>query len=954
MSLNRIEPLTGNNYQMWQMKVKAILKSKKLFKAVIEKPEPKEAAEMLIYEEQNDEAFAIIILTLSSEVAAMFTAETSAKKIWLELEKIHTGNREDRIIDIGLELRGIQMGESEKVSEYIMRVKGIASRSATMGQVVSEREIVFHLVRGLNNRMADVATVLRSQRSATLNEIQQTLREEETRMDKSRRVMSGVDQVYKTREKFPRNRRRCFTCNKDNHIARDCYFNRRENSQPNYLPKTRNMQRRENQSTNYANHDKEEDDIGKAFWSRSHILNKEVDTFEFNEWMLDSGCTTHMTPRRDWMSEIEPYQGEIILAENGRSVEAKAKGNVKVTIDGDNGSRRDIKISDVLYVPSLRNNLLSIRKLIGHGYEIVFNRNGAQIYDNKDLLIAEAYEKDRMFVLNTSLCTKPKQILQKCFKANGKNEKELWHRRLGHLNNNSLEQLKNDKMVRNLVFRSEKLSMCEPCIMGKITQKSYGELSLTRLKPLELISMDLCGPMPVDSKGGARYMFVMVDTFTRRVFVYLIKSKSEAFDCFVRFKKCSENVLNLKIKSVRTDNGGEFINRRFEELFESEGIEHQQTVPYSPQSNGIAERMNRTLLDKARTMLIDAELPIEFWGEAIMTAAYLKNVSPKNDGIKKTPLERWSGRVPSVKFFRVFGCLAYFHIPKNHRNKLEPKADKGIFMGYSLRRQAYRIYKPDDDKIIEVRTARFDETIKGSILLKSNDSGVSNVGELKYRVDTTTDVNVKLRIAVPRCEGNQEEDVLQSDRPRVVGRRKGDTNEVMKRRHLQELRRREDQLLEQGVRRSERVRARDEVNITEDVKYVPKSYGEAMNSSYNETWIEAMKNEIQSLQVNNVWELVPRTKDMKIIRSKWVFKVKMKTDSQSAFDWVRRDGATRWRTKHINRKFHFIKDEIRLGNFMIRYVPTQEMEADVLTKNLGCEKLDKCRKQLNIGVSGQL
>ena len=164
-----------------------------------------------------------------------------------------------------------------------------------------------------------------------------------------------------------------------------------------------------------------------------------------------------------------------------------------------------------------------------------------------------------------------------------------------------------------------------------------------------------------------------------------MNAKDEAFDKFVDFVIMAENQfgvkiqdfelegeLGLKLKKLRSDGGGEYISKRFVEFCASRGIEKQITVPYTPQQNGVAERMNRTLMEMARSMLYHANCSQNLWAEAVSTAAYLRNRCPTSTFQGATPYERWFMEKPNVDNLRVFGCVAYVHIPDEKRRKLEP------------------------------------------------------------------------------------------------------------------------------------------------------------------------------------------------------------------------------------------------------------------------------------------
>jgi hypothetical protein len=144
------------------------------------------------------------------------------------------------------------------------------------------------------------------------------------------------------------------------------------------------------------------------------------------------------------------------------------------------------------------------------------------------------------------------------------------------------------------------------------------------------------------------------------------------------------------------------------------GIKKELTAVYSPQQNGCAERLNRTLLEKTQCLLRDANLPPMFWGEALKTANFIRNYSKTKICREKVPIELWTGRKPSVKFFRIFGCCAYARIPTpSRRGKLGPRATKGIFMGYDEGRKAYRVWSQDEERMIHSRDVRFIENERG-------------------------------------------------------------------------------------------------------------------------------------------------------------------------------------------------------------------------------------------------
>ena len=155
-------------------------------------------------------------------------------------------------------------------------------------------------------------------------------------------------------------------------------------------------------------------------------------------------------------------------------------------------------------------------------------------------------------------------------------------------------------------------------------------------------------------------------------------------------KQLLKNSSGRKLKTLRTDNGGEFTSTEFENYLKTEGVKHELTVPKTPEQNGVAERLNRTLVGAVRAMLIQAKLPQRFWVEALSTAVYLHNRSPTKGVTNMTPFEAWTGVTPNVSHLRSFGCTVYAHIPKDER-KLDRKSKKCILLGYGTETKGYRL-----------------------------------------------------------------------------------------------------------------------------------------------------------------------------------------------------------------------------------------------------------------------
>ncbi len=205
------------------------------------------------------------------------------------------------------------------------------------------------------------------------------------------------------------------------------------------------------------------------------------------------------------------------------------------------------------------------------------------------------------------------------------------------------------------------------------------------------------------------------------------------FEKFKQYKALVENEIGHKIKMLRSDNGGEFVSKKFDAFIVECGIQQQTSVPYSPQQNGVVERANRTIMECARSMILAQGLEPKFWGEMLNTMVYIKNRCPTKALDSKTPQETWNGRKPNVSHLKVFGCKAFAHVPNKKRTKLESKSMPCVFLGYYEGTKAYRSMCLETKRIIKSRDVIFIEGSKeigGVLHPKKLENSVVNDDEL--------------------------------------------------------------------------------------------------------------------------------------------------------------------------------------------------------------------------------
>lgn len=227
--------------------------------------------------------------------------------------------------------------------------------------------------------------------------------------------------------------------------------------------------------------------------------------------------------------------------------------------------------------------------------------------------------------------------------------------------------------------------------------------------PLALVHTDLCGPLSSTSISGSRYILTITDGFSRYTWFFFLKRKSETLARFRQFKTMIEVQFNFKLKAVRSDRGGEYTSHDFVKFCEDSGIARQLTQAHTPHQNGVAERKNRSLLEKARCMAFEYSLPAFLWTEAVSTANYLINRTSTRANGYETPYERLTGNKPTESHLKVFGCRTYVQDTSPARKKWAPRSSECIFVGYDLTSRGFRNYSRSMRKIIVAKDVDFDK-----------------------------------------------------------------------------------------------------------------------------------------------------------------------------------------------------------------------------------------------------
>lgn len=272
--------------------------------------------------------------------------------------------------------------------------------------------------------------------------------------------------------------------------------------------------------------------------------------------------------------------------------------------------------------------------------------------------------------------------------------KQLLHQRMGHSSH----------------FPSTD-PVCDVCVRSKMTSADFKPTPEAK-KPkriLEVVSSDVCGPISPPTHDDFRYYVAFTDHFTRFTHVYLIKTKDEVYDKFLEYEALVKSQFSTRISHFRCDNGGEYSSNRLIEYSKKQGIQLDYTVARNPEQNGVSERLNQSILNMARCLLKQFDVSKDLWGEAVRTAVYTINRLPSSALNSRVPADLWLGRNVSIENMKVFGSMAYTHVPKEDRNsKLADRAKPMIMIGYTA--NGYRLWDPLKRKVVISRSVRFVET----------------------------------------------------------------------------------------------------------------------------------------------------------------------------------------------------------------------------------------------------
>ncbi|CAJ2654309.1 unnamed protein product [Trifolium pratense] len=841
----------GENYDFWSIKMKTFFCSQDLWDIVDEGftiPEDlstlnaSQKKELKENKQKDSKALFFLQQAVEDSIFPRIMGATSAKDAWGTLKEEFQGS--DKVHAIKLqtlrrEFELIKMKESETVKNYYTKIKELVSQMRSYGDNILDKRIVEKILISIPRKYDAIVTTIEQTKdlsTMSVTELIGSLEAYEQRLSRhddntfenafqsKLKLRSHDDRRYggkKNQDEYPP----CGICKRTNHAEKYCRF--RDGN----LTHTQRMEwKQKDDTTNTKEYTAESS-------GKSLIAHTSLRASSKEDWYFDSGCSRHMTGVEKYLKEVKSYATSFVTFGDGAKGEIKGIGRLI-----DNGLP---KLENVLLVKGLTANLISISQLCDQGMRVNFTKNECLVSNNEgNILMKGVRSKDNCYLwtpleeanVSTCLLTKNEEV-------------KLWHQKLGHLNLKSMKRVISEEAVRGLPsLQIQEGNICGECQIGKQTKVSHQKLQhLSTSKVLELLHMDLMGPIQVESLGGKKYVLVVVDDFSRYTWVNFIREKSETFEEFKNLCLQLQKEKDCGIVRIRSDHGKEFENSKFADFCAAEGITHEFSSPITPQQNGVVERKNRTLQESARVMLHAKNVPYKFWAEAMNTACYIHNRVTLRKGTATTLYELWKNRKPIVKYFHVFGSKCYILADREPRRKLDPKSDEGIFLGYSTNSRAYRVFNS--------RT----RTMMESINVVVDDSDTTSA-------DPAEETDVITPVPTPDDDQSEPESDQHSESTTEVPRpNKGPSTRTQKNHPLELVIGNPNQGI--ATRRSKEAIS----NSCFISKIEPKNVKEALTDEY---WINAMQDELTQFKRSEVWDLVPRPDGINVIGTKWVYKNK--------------------------------------------------------------------------------
>ena len=828
----------------------------------------------------------IIELHVEDHVLTQLIPLRSAHAYWVKLHDLYQRRTISSIVYL---LRNLLTCSQNGLpaQEYVALVQSRAQDLENVGIKLCNEVISALVLCNLDSRFSHVATVLDTQdpESVTLTKICGLLLNEEARQDQDPAFCQANKVVA---------RPRCKVHPHLSHSDAQCYSQHPELRPANWKPKSNKHQ--QDSQYEYA---------------------CKASTTPFDQrprcWHIDTGCSNHMTFETSTLRDFQRTDtGPVVQLGDNSVIPTVGRGKSQLKVRG-----QSILLENVLAVPDLGKNLFSPGQAASTGLKFLIDGDYMTIFQGTNFVAPTGNIVTRIRKGPDNLYKiQPQGHVSASFAIRHDRPLplSLWHARLGHTSIDEVVRMsKTTEYGIKLQSLDDRDVLCVSCVMGKMTRSTFRGSETIHQCPGSLIVSDLMGPFPQAGIDGSKYFVTYTDVHSRFCTVALLKKKSEQFGHLKMFESNFTNQHGVVIKAFQTDNGGEYMSKEIQEWFRHKGIHHRRTVPGDSQSNGLAERLNRTLTDIALSVMHQARLPPQCFPWAIQVAAHLYN-RRSHSALKKSPYEVLFGKTPRLEYLRTFGCTAFRHLHDHERKKTDFRAQKLVFIGYAPNQKAYLLYSPQSKKTFASRDVEFDENSfdygfgrESKQAAASSDEDLVSLSVMRplrtdqvesdhhsslstndeNSTDTSAHQDVELsngeyvheepgprdpalpvsqdlpeQLHVPSTESNDDDDQRSQQRPQRIRRQPGEWWKATAN---------YTQIPENSAKDMPRP---DISSLRMATTRVPQSVADVVISSEAGHWHDAMNKEFQQMLDFSTWTLQELPADRKAIASKWVFDLK--------------------------------------------------------------------------------
>lgn len=687
----KFEVLDNYNYGTWEFRMSMHLVDLELFDYCTTATPADNFDEFM---KKSKKALAKIAMHVDNDQIYLIKKATTAKEAWDLLKEQHSHGSRAARIRARTRLYNVRLSAGGSMMVHMTRINALLDRLANLGVKIDDEEKIGALLASVANneqfrsvvsamdawpdnklKFEDVKTVLYNEweKKNDYDEQQATEQaDEEIALKATRRRRRKV------------NTRKCFECSSTEHLVKNCPFKRDDDIESRMSNNNRGIK-----SAKLARL--------SSYYTKCFNSSVVSSNFKSSDVFIDSGATSTMFHDKSLFTHLKSVSDEWVHIANGQKLPVKGIGNVKLSIYNNENEIVDFLLNDVLFVPDIDSNLLSLKSLTKNNSSVVFDGKFCRIVSKNGNFVIGTHHEGLYKV----------KVAEKCLKVAHNDDDciHIWHKRFAHRN---LRDVKLTLKKMGIKWRNCKCSdLCEACIQGKMSEFPFPKAAKSVDNVFDLFVSDVC-EMPVISSsfGKSKYFMTIIDARSDFTFVYYIAHKSDVADIVIEHIEMIKTTFGRKCKTLRSDRGTEYLSKKLQIYLRKQGIRFESTVGYAPAQNGIAERKNRTLVESARTMLIDAKLPKHLWAEAISNANYTQNRTA-DSRTKEIPYDIFFGRPVKEENFHVFGSLVFSMIPKIKRKKLDSKATKMQFMGYDNVSKGFRLYDSDRRAVIVSRNVLF-------------------------------------------------------------------------------------------------------------------------------------------------------------------------------------------------------------------------------------------------------